>query len=131
MTCCLSIYVVGRFHCPTNGMPSSGTLILSNMIGRMIDLPDLATGQSAMWHTALNSLQWGDPGEIMRHPVVCVWYAGRDNASLLPPPPRPETRPRPLCVRHRPRSHPSHIKSQASHHLLHRRYQHLIIILRI
>lgn len=67
-------------------MPSSGTLILSNMIGRMIDLPDLATGQSAMWHTALNSLQWGDPGEIMRHPVVCVWYAGRDNASLLPPP---------------------------------------------
>jgi hypothetical protein len=56
MTCCLSIYVVGRFHCRTIEMPSSGTLILSNMIGRVIDLPDLAIGQFAMWHTALNWL---------------------------------------------------------------------------
>jgi hypothetical protein len=69
-------------------MPNSGTLILNNMIGRVIDLPDLAIGQFAMWHTALNSLQWSDPGETMRHPVVCVWYAGRDNASFLPPPSR-------------------------------------------
>jgi hypothetical protein len=88
MTCCLSIYVVGRFHCRTIEMPNSGTLILNNMIGRVIDLPDLAIGQFAMWHTALNSLQWSDPGETMRHPVVCVWYAGRDNASFLPPPSR-------------------------------------------
>ena len=57
MIACPAIYVVvrqlGRFQlweCRTTVLPSSGTLILINVIGGVSDLPDPAIGQRHVAH---------------------------------------------------------------------------------